>query len=198
MKKLLVMFFAVMFCITFVSSYSYVLQEDTLSDVKIACFDTDNLYCTSTTNCTITIYNSDQTVLINNDNMSYNENYFNYTFTPTKIGEYPTVVNCVGGTAAYSTFEILVTNSGYDGIAIEWVLIFVLLLAYGLIIFGFYREEHPPVTMGAIILLVTALYIWINGFGILGAKSLISQFIAAANFIVGAFLTVQALGELKN
>ena len=98
----------------------------------------------------------------------------------------------------YKTTFFEATDSGTSGIPIEYILIFAFIFAYGLIILGFIKEFYPSITMGAIILLVTSLYIWVNGFGILGAQSLIPQFIAAGNFVVASYLVIVSIIQLKD
>lgn len=120
---------------------------------------------------------------------------YTYTFTNTdQLGTYS--VNGFGdldGTDTAWAYELEVTESGKSGIPIEWALVIIMILAYGLVIFGFKTQETPPITMGAMIMLMLALYIFVNGFGAFGAKGLLPQFIASAHLVLGAYLGLKSL-----
>ena len=91
-----------------------------------------------------------------------------------------------------------VTESGEGGIPIEWVLVIAMLFAVGLMLLGFKTDNSAPFVMASFLLLALSLMIWKEGFGALGAKNLISQFIAGGCFLVGGYIGIQtALDEFK-
>jgi hypothetical protein len=94
---------------------SFIFKQGDVTDLKISCFDINNTYCSSTTNCSITIYEPNMSVMINNDNMTWNENYYNYSLDATQteiIGKYSAVILCKGSTSGYSTFNFEITGNG--------------------------------------------------------------------------------------
>ena len=160
----------------------------------------------SACSCDIHIYDFDGTHLFEgtDDTASHTYDYgWDVEEANFSIGvEYPYILQCNGTYATddeggfYSgTFEVV--NNSNTNIDTFWVIIFAIIIALALILIGFAREEHPPITIGSIILMVTALYIWVNGFGTLTATDLIPRFIAAGLFVVGAVLTIKSLSELK-
>lgn len=192
MNKLIISLMLVMVCLSFISA-----EQDSLGTYTKG-QDIELLQICGTcsyNNITSIVYpnSSHQTI---DAAMTKRGMEYTHTLTDTnQIGTYS--VNGFGdldGTAEAWAYDLEVTGSGRGGVDVIWILVIVMVLSIGLIAYGFIQEEHPPITIGAILLLVTALYIWINGFGILGAKDLISQFIAAALFIVGATLTIKSLG----
>ena len=74
MKKLLLIIF--IFIMFQVVTAQQIYQEDTIVDVKVACFN-NNSYCSPTSDCNITIIKFDGTTIINNLEKSYNPSYHN-------------------------------------------------------------------------------------------------------------------------
>jgi hypothetical protein len=123
---------------------------------------------------------------------------FTYTFTDTsQEGEY--LVSGHGdldGTDNAWAYTFEVTDSGKMGISIEWMLVIAMALALFLIIYGVSIEHHPIYTIGAMLCLMIAFYIFTNGFGALGSRNLISWMIAGANLVVGAIFSIRSLQNL--
>jgi len=94
----------------------YIYEVNTDVELKIACFDTDYASCNDNTNCTILIIKPNGNVLIDNENMSYNSNYFNYTIAAenlTSTGEYSTIIHCLGDSNnGVTSFVFELTPSG--------------------------------------------------------------------------------------
>jgi len=116
----------------------------------------------------------------------------------TELGIYQAKFQCndssLGGAVE---MDFHVTETGTGEVEYFWVLIIAMLIAYGLIIFGESRNEFPPIIIGAMLLLILALYIWVNGIGSFEESNLISQLIAGATFVVGASLIIQTLKEMN-
>ena len=223
-KKLVIplFLFLFIFSITLVSAVSPFQQSDSPSGFEIrtaipeiiertdGAFDfhvhvfneTTGLPVTNGISCYLHIYDTDGTHLYEGvDSVASHD--FDYAWEINEINFtnnifYPYVAQCNSSTqGGFISYDFAIKDNAKEGIDIVWILIIAIIIASSLILYGFAREEHPPITMGGILLLVIALYIWVNGFGILGATELISRFIAASLFVVGAVLSIKSLSELK-
>ena len=82
------------------------------ADIKVSCFDVNDNFCAASTVCNITIISPNATVISDNEEMTNQGNYFNYT-TPilTERGEYNCVVSCEkSGVYGYTSFTFIVTG----------------------------------------------------------------------------------------
>lgn len=139
MKKIITILVCVFFLITLVSAdYSYVFEKDTDIDLHVSCFDVNNSFCDATTNCQISIYYPNQSAVILNESMDYNETFFNYSLSEDQtsiVGEYSSIVNCQGANNGFSEFNFLITPSGTE-ISGEQVTIYIIFLVIAFVIFG--------------------------------------------------------------
>ena len=108
MNKKLIMFLICMCIIPFVYAQpSFVIEQETAFDFKIPCTDADNNFCAISTNCTFTSTSPDGDIIINNQAMTFNTAFFNYTATAinnSQLGVYSANVQCVGTTSGFTTF----------------------------------------------------------------------------------------------
>jgi len=92
-----------------------IFKQNQVLDYKIYCFDEDDNYCNNATICKITIFYPNSTVLINNQNMTWNPSYFHYTLNESQtniLGEYSGNAQCNGTTGGYTSFNYWITYSG--------------------------------------------------------------------------------------
>jgi len=94
---------------------------------------------------------------------------------------------------ANGVFEV--TESGRGDIDYFWILVVLIIFAYGIVIYGETRNEFPPIIMGAMLLIILSLYIWMNGIGTFEESNIISQLVAGTNFVIGASLILRTLWE---
>ena len=114
MKKIL-LFALLMLLVPVVTASSYNFEQGKNINLKTICYDIDNNFCIATTKCNITIWYENNSLLVDNQPMSYNPNYYNYTLTSSqtkKIGNYFASVICVGNTTGSSTFSFEITPTG--------------------------------------------------------------------------------------
>lgn len=93
----------------------YIFKINEEAEIKIACFDTDNTLCDSSTACYITINDPDGTNIVKNGTMTLDGSYYAYNVSGTllsKKGEYATTVNCEGTYSGYTQFLFGITSSG--------------------------------------------------------------------------------------
>jgi len=92
-----------------------VYEEDSIVNLKIPCFN-NNSYCSAASTCNITVIDFDGETIVDNELMTYNLGYHNYTLNETHTqnsGEYRVSIICNdGGTLGHSTFEFIITPTG--------------------------------------------------------------------------------------
>ena len=154
---------------------AFVFERNTDVNVSTTCFDSADAFCGSSVQCNITVFEPDNTVLVDNQQMINNINYYNYPLNSTQtttLGEHSSVVQCqsTSGPAfnAQTTFTFLITPSGAPrvssgqgmlliGSAIAIFSIFALLLIFGL------AARAPATKFGMlagalVMLLISSLY----------------------------------------
>ena len=127
----------------------YAFKEGQIVDLKVPCINEDKSYCGSSINCTITVNDPDNINIVNNQDMTHNPSYYNYTINNSllnKLGVYSTNVNCIEG---YTTFLFEVTKSGAFNDQKESTKNFAMMIAAGILAFLFFyfafnidSEEH--------------------------------------------------------
>jgi len=90
-------------------------KQDTAADIKIACFDSNDIYCTKGATCSLTIFNPDSSTLINNKQMTYNPTFFSYSLNASQtheLGTYTGTVLCSSTNNIFSAIDYQVTPNG--------------------------------------------------------------------------------------
>jgi hypothetical protein len=132
---------------------SFVFKASEEINLKVTCFDTNNTYCNNATQCLITILYPNATTLINNQYMTWNAAYHNYTLNPSQtstIGEYSVVVNCLGLENGYTTFNFEISPSGVSSTSAGSIFGFG--IAIGLLVVALFfmfgaSEKQPYIKM---------------------------------------------------
>lgn len=106
-------------------------------DLKVYCFDVNNSFCNSTTNCQITIFYPNSTRYAYNQSMDYSNNYFNYTANASEtLGAYSTIAYCQsGGSEGYLSFDFYVGRPSTDPQIKTTILGIVILLSIAALFF---------------------------------------------------------------
>ncbi len=134
---LLIYFFLIFSYINSVSASDFVFKQNQQADIKLSCFNSNNSFCSNSTNCTITINTPTSSNIINNKNMTHNPAYYNYTIPPsnlTSFGEYNGVMQCTDGSdEGYTLFTFEITPNGTkpsttQGIIYVFVMVLFLIL----------------------------------------------------------------------
>ena len=114
MDKKIVILLSLLVLLPLISSVQ-IYPKDSNVDLKVPCFN-NNTYCSSNSNCTITIISFDGDSVIENKNMTQNIPYHNYTLNTTQTsdsGEYIVSVACNdNGELGHSTFNYIITPTG--------------------------------------------------------------------------------------
>lgn len=85
--------------------------QDSTVNINIPCYE-NGKPCIELTNCSITIFDPNEAVIISNHNMTRNETYYNYSIKGiyhSQIGLYKGYMNCVTPTASgFSSFSYII------------------------------------------------------------------------------------------
>lgn len=178
-----------------------IYKEDTEVDLKVPCFN-NNSYCSSSSNCNITIVDFEDVVVVNNDNMTTNTAWHNYTLNVTRTataGEYRATVVCAdGGRKGKSTFYYILTPTGnaFDiSSAIVYGLILVIMFGVTLFFLAFGSLTESPgvklffnmISYLTMTLTVGSGYILLQNSGV---QSNISSTMNGMMYIVGIVLVI--------
>lgn len=115
MKKAILILLG-MILITGIAGAQLTFEPEADADIKISCFGATYSNCRATDACNITIFYPNMTTLVNNQRMTNNGTYYNYTIEEIVVrGEYYNVVNCwtdasVENLSGYTTFNFIVTK----------------------------------------------------------------------------------------
>ena len=116
-KKTIIILMFLMFLPIVIATPSFFIEQNKNFDLKISCFNSDNSFCLVTTNCSITVSTPNSTVIVNNQDMTFNTAYYNYTIKNNNLrnlGEYQVITQCTGATDGFQTFSFEVTFDGLE------------------------------------------------------------------------------------
>lgn len=137
----------VLFLFVFVSS-AYAINiypKDELIDLKYPCFN-NNTYCSSNAECNITIFYPNTTMLVNNQLMTNQRSYHNYSILPIASGDYQVIMLCRDGVlSGYSSFNFRITPSGEDATTGRALLYFLaIIVTFAILIFFVWLAFKVP------------------------------------------------------
>ena len=136
-------------------------QINTLVDYKKPCFN-NGTYCSAATTCNYTIYNPDNTILLDNNQSTNQVSFYNISFVVNDIGNHKVDMTCCdGGRCGAETLYFEVTGSGFNNIIGFYALI--LIFSIGVMTLGFWKQDAPIVILGSFGLYFLGIYILYNG-----------------------------------
>lgn len=108
----------------------YIYKQYSATDIKYSCFN-NGTFCTNAATCNLTSFYPNSTIFIDNQAMTYNPSYFNYTLPSTEIlGNYQSSIACEdSGNNTYSTFDFSITSSGNQTTTSDSILFAILIIA---------------------------------------------------------------------
>ena len=111
-------------------SADYIYRQGNSIDIKTSCFN-NGTYCSNAATCNLTALYPNSTAFIDNQPMTYNPSYFNYTLPSSDIlGIYQSSVVCEdSGNNTYSTFDFSITSSGNPATTSDSILFAILIIA---------------------------------------------------------------------
>lgn len=192
-NKILFLSLALILVATLISSASatQTFQKGEIIDLKIPCFN-NGTYCSDASECSITVNYPNGSVMINNEAMTYNTAYHNYTITDSNvIGTYFCSVVCEdSGYTGYSRFSFDITTTGFAGgwANLTWlipvILIFIALVSICFIV-GFKIEENTI----KIVMFLLGFFFILMGLVIV-AKSVVVESTIASSFLNTAYIVM--------
>lgn len=197
----LTMIFFTLFLINLVSATtsdttSFTFKQNQEVDLKISCIDINNTYCDEDTLCNITILYPNASILINNQPMTWNQAYYNYTLSASQtsvLGEYSAFVSCIGGTEnGFSTFNYQITTTGEVVKTLSSCLFFVILLfilVIAVLIIGLVGQDPTITVLGAMGIIILGVYYLSNGICVY--ENWITQAISVVCIGVGIYILLK-------
>lgn len=163
-KKIILLGLCMFLFIGLVSAATYKQSEQL--DLKIICKNNDT-FCSGSASCNLTIFNPDDTILIEGQATTNKGTYHSYLLTESQtstLGEYRAVVACFDGSEnGIETYPYWITETGESAGEYRFAIYLIILLGWLLFIIGAYRTEYTFVALAGIILLISGVYVLING-----------------------------------
>lgn len=192
LKKITLFLFAFLLLSNVASALetSYIFEQDEIVDLKVPCLDINDFPCTSSITCNITIQYPNSENLVNNEVMTYNPSYFNYSINDTlNLGYYSTSVFCYGTNNGFSHFQFEITPSGSvpttsQGIMYAFLLVVGILLMVLCIYGAATMDDRNEFTLRGTLLKVNFNKYWKQGLYFLAYLCLI--FIAFISWQISA------------
>lgn len=136
-------------------------------DLKIPCVFEELAYCDSYASCNLTVNYPNGTNLINNQPMTYNDAYFNYTLNENQtevIGEYPSTMVCTDqGAAGFSSFSFQITSIGAKNeFLINLALFIFIIIAIVLFMVGLNKEDAWITMLSSFMFIFAGFWIYYN------------------------------------
>lgn len=166
-QKIILLFLFSIFIISFAQS-QLVYKQGEVIDLKFPCVS-DGGYCSTAAYCNMTlIYIPNSTTWIDNQLMTNQGSYHNYTLTEdnaNKLGVYGGSMSCTDlGVNGTSTFELSITNTGVEKISSgeSTILIIMIISLLALSLFFFVlgmKVVNPIMSLGLVIASGITLFI---------------------------------------
>lgn len=186
MKKIILFVFALVLVSTVMAQSFY--RQDDLIEFKTSCIR-NNTYCTDTAVCNLTLINPEDTLMINNQQMTNQVSHHNYTIPATNtsiLGEYKANVVCVdSGVNGFEEVIFEITPSGEEmttGEALFRIGMVAVLCFFTIVtIYGAVKSKRPfmkALFFGLIWFVLTALFytLWISSHNLFVTNTYIPRF----------------------
>jgi hypothetical protein len=178
-----------------------VFKQATEVDLKVPVFFNGTI-ADGTATCNITIFEPDGDTLINNQLMTNQNVFHNYTLTAgqtTNVGEHETSVFCSqGSNNGFSTFNYLISPSGTDDNSIGQIILltFGVMFSAGFIWFGFNRGDPIFALFGGLALVSVSLYTLLNGVAVY--RNELTEGISLLVMGVASYVSIRTSMEMIN
>jgi len=138
-KIIIFLIFGILFSSFAFAEPSFFFKANKDVDLKLPCIN-DGAPCSAVATCNITIDDPDSNTIVDNQLMTNQNSYHNYTLSETsKLGTYQAIVFCIDGTDSdFTTFSFATTENGntQDGltfiVAISIITLFCIIIALNL------------------------------------------------------------------
>lgn len=198
-KELFLFLFCLILAVSLVSAADMISGQGEELNIVRTCFN-NGTFCSSSAECNLTITNPNSHIIINNDRMTNNVSFHNFTLNKDQtvvLGIYRAIMTCTDGTVhGGDTFTIQITPTGDPGNLIGFFII-LFVIGYGMVIFAFVNENKQIAILGGMALITIGVYTGINGIDIYenSATEMISIFTWAFGAIVSTVAGIEWLKE---
>jgi len=149
------------------SNSDYVYEQGKSLDLKRPCFS-NGTFCSGSAVCNITILNPDSSILVNNEAMTNQISFHNYSLSSSQmqnLGIFNVIMSCTDGSLSGSeTFNFQITPMGSNSALGFFIIIFLLL--YGITLVGAYFDNFPIGTLGGFGLMALGIFTMTEGIDI--------------------------------
>jgi len=173
MKKIIITLILILFLVSFVSAEQndeeFLLRNYKDTNLSVPIFKNDRSVADANVNCYMNLKNPNGEVIFSGRQMTRNSNgEYNVTVLGAEIsdtGFYNSVIRC-DNTQDYgfSTFQILATPTGQKDLLGFYIIAIV--IAYGVIIFGAWKQDITITLLGTFFLYFVGLYMLLFGIDI--------------------------------
>jgi hypothetical protein len=199
MKNKLLLILLVLLLVPIVSATdAYNFKQGTEANLKVSCFDDNNILCTVATSCFITVIQPDSTTLVSNGTMTRSTTFYNYSLTTTQtqnIGQYAAMVYCSGTTNAYTQFNFLITESGVAPVAANRVVIplYLAIFSFMLLVISIAIGSKIVGAIAGMAFTSNGVYMMI--YGLQNFTSLYTRILAFTSLGIGIIILIVAAYE---
>jgi hypothetical protein len=168
-------------------SLTYHYKLNSLLEIKNPCYF-NGTYCPAATICKLTVYDPENLVILNNQEMTYSVSYFNYTLPNGNysLGSYKCDMMCTySGISGSQSFYLEIETGGN-------IYLFIILSIFSVIILvlGFTMKNQTIGFISGTAFILTGLYSFIFGIGNLA--NLYTDGIAIISLGMGLFFMISA------
>lgn len=162
-------------------------------DYRKPCID-NGTYCQSSARCNLTVQYQNGSLFVDNKAMTNKKAYHNYSLPVTYVlGIYRADITCCDGANCGSeTYHYQITPTG-DKTQSSLIWIFLVAI-FGIIVFGFWREDLNIITFGAFALMPLGIWIISNGVDIY--KNWVTNSFGTIMLGIGFYIGARAVLEL--
>lgn len=191
MKIKFLMLFAILLVIPLVIAQSVYRQGEDI-DLKVPCINSGD-YCSSSAMCNLTTMYPNESLLVNNQQMTNQISFHNFTLNGTEIdvtGDYKNVMRCKDGNYnGTSTFSFPVTLSGTEEPTDKGtILIGIFIVVFGIACVFLFLSDRMTEVGPKLFFLLGAFVFLLGSVGIIAVVAFDSNLTTGINNIIGNIL----------
>jgi len=177
---------SLLFIVPGVFATTYTANEEFSLDRE--CFFEGDV-CGATFDCTLSVYDPDGTLVVNNGDMTHQDSYYNYSMEAlSENGQYRTRMTCTDGTNSGSEiFYFSISQTGGDENSLNIFLV-IGILSILLLILGVILTNYPVLASAGAMFIVTGMYVMI--YGLQFVNNMYTQAIAFTFIGLGLFFLI--------
>ena len=195
MKKLILLGLCIFLFVSMVSAATYkqTYKQNVGMDLVIPCSNNDT-FCSSSATCNLTILKPDEKILIEGKATTNKGTHHSYLLTEAQtsnLGRHRVIVSCQDGSEnGFSTYPYWITETGEPSGEYRFAIYLIILLGWLLFIIGAYKTEYTFVALAGIILLISGVYVLINGLD--NFNNTLTTAFGGIHALFGAYLMIRA------